>query len=415
MNVLHFSTFDMAGGSAKSALRIHTSLCEIGVNSSMLVSRKDSDLENVAEMTSSLIQRKLNAVTSSVLSAFGKQYSYIPFSPGISKNGWLSSADIIQIYNIHGDYLSFDILSRLAKSAPIVIRLSDLWPFTGHCAYPGSCNRWVDGCGRCPDLSLYPAVGLDLTAHLWKKKQRFFRDNDVTIVAPSSWAYESAKKSPFIANDRIFKIYNGIDLRIFRESCKIEAREKLGIHKKYTAILFISEKAYPNPRKGTDILEAALRIIGCRKDICLIVVGHHSERWIAKVPIKVYSLGSITSVSDIIKIYSSADIVCVPSSDENLPNTIIESCAFGRPVVSMNTGGIKDGVHDLKTGILCKHKDPNEFAARLVSLIDDPLARVKMGSAARQLAEEKFDSKREADRFSQLYEEILQGKHGRPH
>ena len=50
----------------------------------------------------------------------------------------------------------------------------------------------------------------------------------------------------------------------------------------------------------------------------------------------------------------------LPSLQDNFPNTILESFAFGTPVVAFNTGGIKDLVSK-KTGYLANYKSVNDL------------------------------------------------------
>ena len=42
MKILHVSTYDIEGGAARAAYRLHKSLLQIGVDSKMLVQRKMS-------------------------------------------------------------------------------------------------------------------------------------------------------------------------------------------------------------------------------------------------------------------------------------------------------------------------------------------------------------------------------------
>ena len=66
----------------------------------------------------------------------------------IKKHPILNKNDLINLYWINGAYLKPEQLKNLNK--PIIWRLSDVWPFTGGCHYPGNCNNFTNSCGNCP-------------------------------------------------------------------------------------------------------------------------------------------------------------------------------------------------------------------------------------------------------------------------
>ena len=65
------------------------------------------------------------------------RYSYIQTKMLVRKLRKLNP-DVIQLHNIHGYYLNYEVLFKYLKSeyrGEIFWTFHDCWPFTGHCAY----------------------------------------------------------------------------------------------------------------------------------------------------------------------------------------------------------------------------------------------------------------------------------------
>lgn len=403
-SVLHFSTSDLEGGSARSAWRIHSGLKERNVRSKMLVSQKLSQSDDVQAVSGS----KLDIYSNILLQKFGYQYTYVPAQHKIKAHPWVKEADIIQLFNVHGGYFNLSLLPKLAQRSKIVWRLSDLWPMTGHCAYPGDCEKWTTGCGHCPDLATYPGIGRDRTAALWQRKKKIFQDIDFCIVAPSSWTFQAAKQSPLFQNSDIRLIPNGIDVAKYQPIDQDKARQTLNIKTHKKVMLFCAHVAFDNPRKGTDILLKALHKLEHKEDVLLLVAGYQSEKWIEASPVECKSLGYLSNTQDILTANAAADFILSPSVVENLPNTIIEALAMAKPIIAFNSGGISDAVKEGETGIIVSQR----AAEPLAKAIDDLLVNKEyihhMSHQARALAEQEFDELVEVDRFKLLYEELLE-------
>ncbi len=406
-SVLHFSTSDVEGGSARSAWRIHTGLQARGIASRMLVGYKASDSADVNTVAGSRWLSRADNLASRVTARLGMQYCLIPSSLRLPRHPWVREADVIQIYNLHGGYFDLAVLPKLAQIAPLVWRLSDIWPLTGHCAYSGDCMRWQTGCGECPDLATYPSIGVDLTRWLWARKKRFYRQaGRIAVVAPSSWTEAAARQSPLFEGMPVTRIPNGINIGRFRSQDRAAARRRLGIADERPAILFNAHVAFNNPRKGSDWLAEVLRALPDPDSCCLIVAGRDSERWIGYTPVTAHPLGFVEADERLADLYAASDVVVIPSSVENLPNTALEALASARPIVALAAGGMADAVRDGETGFCLPVGDKAGFLSALSKLLSDPELRQRLGSAGRQLAECEFDEQREIDRFKRLYDTV---------
>ena len=86
---------------------------------------------------------------------------------------------------------------------------------------------------------------------------------------------------------------------------------------------------------------------------------------------------------------ASADILCVPSVDqEGRPTVLVEAAACGIPSVAFDIGGIEDWIDDGYNGILIPEISPSSLACSLADLIKQPARIRQMGQRARQKAVE---------------------------
>lgn len=81
-----------------------------------------------------------------------------------------------------------------------------------------------------------------------------------------------------------------------------------------------------------------------------------------------------------------ADIFCLPSYREGVPNALLEATACGLPIVTTDTPGCRDVVTHGVNGLLVPVKDAQAVADSLEQLITDPELRRKMGTAGREIA-----------------------------
>ena len=408
LSILHFSTADIIGGSARSAYRIHSGLRAAGHRSRMLVGIKASNDPDVDTIQGGSVSRFADRIANKVSYTLGFQYQFVPSSLTVPYHAWVRDADIIQLYNIHGGYFSLPLIAKLTKIKPVAWRLSDLWPMTGHCAYPSTCDRWRVGCGECPDLESYPSINKDSTAYLFKKKEDVYRRSSLNIIAPSSWMEKCAKESPLLGRFPVTRIPNGLDTDDYRPIDRGEARYKLGIDPSKKVILFAAHILDHNVRKGADILLEAIKKIENPSRYLLMLVGEGGQTWIEKSNVDIQLMGFVSNHQKLADIYSAADVVAIPSAVENLPNVLIEALACGRAVIASDAGGMCDGVCHMETGYLAKLGDATDLAKGLQFVLNDEMVQQKMEKAALILFKEQFTSKIEITRVVDFYRKICE-------
>jgi hypothetical protein len=124
----------------------------------------------------------------------------------------------------------------------------------------------------------------------------------------------------------------------------------------------------------------------------------------AEAPGVVRVLGERHDAADLI---AAADVVCLTSTFEGLPMTVLEAMALSRPVVATRVGGIPDAVTNGRTGMLVPPGNTAAFAEALVELAREPALRRTMGEAASVDYRERYTLEAMAERYAEVLDALV--------
>jgi len=110
---------------------------------------------------------------------------------------------------------------------------------------------------------------------------------------------------------------------------------------------------------------------------------------------------------DKVEFLRAADVFVLPSYQEGLPYSILESLAAGTPVIASNVGGIPDVVVDRVHGILISPRDPREIVRAVRELGQSQDALRAMSRDCVKWASEKLGLERQIEQFEELYQNML--------
>lgn len=415
MKILILNTNDISGGAAIAAYRLLKGLQQSGVQAQMLVQFKKSDDYSVIESLTKWqkVFSEIRPIIDSIPVRFYKQRIKTIFSPAVLPDNIFRkihdiNPDVMHLHWIASGFIRIETLAKVYQ--PIIWTLHDMWAFTGGCHYDEECGKYDKNCGHCPILSSNKKN--DLSSKIWKRKEKYWKNLDLTIVTPSSWLGECAKKSSLFYNARVEVIPNGIDLNRFKPINKNIARDILCLTKDKKLILFGALDALSDKRKGFPLLKKALKKLSSKenKDIELIIFGSSRPRDEEKLGFKTHYLGQLNDEISLALVYSMADVMIVPSIQDNLPNTIMESLACGTPVVAFNIGGIPDMIEHQKNGYLAKPFDTTDLANGIEWVLEDNSRWEKLSENAREKVIKEFDIVKIAKRYTDLYKDVLENK-----
>ncbi|HHE46828.1 MAG TPA: glycosyltransferase, partial [Bacteroidetes bacterium] len=109
-----------------------------------------------------------------------------------------------------------------------------------------------------------------------------------------------------------------------------------------------------------------------------------------------------------VMVYCASDFFILPSEQDNLPNTMLESLACGTPVAAFNVGGIPDCVKNMKTGVLSELGDYDSLTNGIKTIIDNRNLYKETRINCRKLIVDNFPLQLQASRYYKLYQELYQ-------
>ncbi|MFZ2488457.1 MAG: glycosyltransferase family 4 protein [Anaerolineae bacterium] len=115
---------------------------------------------------------------------------------------------------------------------------------------------------------------------------------------------------------------------------------------------------------------------------------------------------------DIPAVFAASDVVVHSSvKPEPFGRVIIEGMAAGRATVATALGGTAEIITNGVDGLLVPADDSAALADALVRLLADPVERARLGAAARQTVEERYQVQTHVQAMLNFYARVLAGRH----
>lgn len=413
VRVLLASANERDGGAAVAAGRLRDGLLQAGAEAQLFV-QTPGPRHPATIAPSGGWQRTLARARSGIDALPLRSYParHAPFSVNWLPRfqpGWPHqlAPDLIHLHWIHAGFMSLGDLAGLR--APLVWTAHDMWALTGGCHYDEECGRHASGCGSCPIL--HSQDPRDLSARRWQARESAYAPLDLTVVSPSRWLGDLVRSSPLFKGKRVEVIANGIDLQAFKPLDRAFARHALGLPAEGRVLLFGAVNASTDPRKGHDLLQAAMGHLAQRfgsEELVLAVFGSTPARRETSFGFRTWHFGHLGDELSLALLYAAADVFVAPSRQDNLPNTLVEALACGTPCVAFDIGGMPDLIQHRHNGYLAAPFDAKDLAEGLAWVLssDDDRPR-RLAEAARQFACEHFDLAVQTRRHLDLYRELL--------
>ncbi len=429
MKVLLISKHAKTGGAAIATYRLMEALQDHSVDVSMLVQEgkgnaegsnaEGSNAEGIHHTTGTVFKKLINLVRFIIerlvflmyekSSAIRFLFSLANTGEGITGNRYFREADIIHLHWINAGYLSLRSLKDILDSGkPVVWTFHDMWAFTGGCHYALDCKEFTRNCGNCPYLKK-PHSG-DLSHRIWKKKEKIFRKRKFVVVTPSNWLGECVQSSSLLRHCEVHTIHNPIDQSVFKPVEKKIACKNLGLDPGKNYILFGAANV-GNMLKGFDYFVNAIQRLYKEMEgddgVEIVLFGKSRDDITHLFPFKTHRISFTRSLRKIVDLYSAAHLFAIPSLQDNLPNTIVESLFCGTPVVAFNSGGIPEMIDHKVNGYLSKYRSGNDLAKGMKWVLTSDHYE-ELSANARRIAEERYSRDGSVEMHVELYRKLME-------
>jgi len=210
--------------------------------------------------------------------------------------------------------------------------------------------------------------------------------------------------TPWVTKEKISTIPFGVDTETFKPTQKTEQQKEFEIL--YAGSLYAL--------KGIPFLIHAIANVRRNKiNVKLTLVGEGAQK------ASLIALAKTLQVENHVKFegfvpnskmpayYNRCDIFCFPTLGEPFGKAVVEAMACSKPVIATNAGGAAEIIQNGENGILVPPADSEALAAEIARLINDPKKRRMLGKKARETTVERFSWEKIAEKYHQLYSELL--------
>ncbi len=226
------------------------------------------------------------------------------------------------------------------------------------------------------------------------------------IVCPSNQSKADVIEELKVNEENIDVVLNGIDLDSFTRDERVE-------QKPYRIITTASADV---PLKGLKFLiEAMTEIIEEIPEAHLMVLGRAKEKGdIAKLISRLnleekISFRSGLSQSEVVSLYSSSHICVIPSLYEGFGFGAGEAMACGLPLISTQSGGLKEVIG--QEAVIIEAASSEAIVKAVKDLFSNKEKQLALSRAGRKRMEKEFNWMKAAEAYEKIYSKTIKEFH----
>lgn len=413
---------DGVGGAGRASYRLLQALGAANIDATMCVdfqSTADPRVHRSAAPGKDSVRRA--RITIEEIPAFVSRFPQPRlFSPGLAsamnaQSINASDADVVNLQWINFGFLSIKQIGAITK--PLTWSMHDMWAFTGGLNYDSDAPdaRWRTGFATRQT----PGAGQwwDVDRWVWRRKVKHWKQ-PVTLIASSTWMASLAKESALASSWPVSVIPNPVETDVYSPGSRGVARDVLTLPHGVSLVLAFFPRNLHDPRKGFDLFVQSLEHLAksmqnTEHPVHIAIAGHEAPPMNSSIAgFPTHWLGYLDDDAAIAA-YRAADVMVVPSRQDNSPQAATEALACGTPVVAFDVSGLPDFVDHERTGYLATAFDTLELASGIERILENTDVRRAMAKAARQRAEDEWSYRAIGTAHAELFAEVIEQSHGR--
>lgn len=256
-------------------------------------------------------------------------------------------------------------------------------------------------------------VPLVSTCHNWPDRRFIMRAYAVSdrfalrgfdqVTTPARQVAEILLRSG-VTSRKITIIANGIDVASFQKAPATLRHELPGSPRHVVGCV---ARLIPS-KGGAVLLQAAKAVLSVIPEVAFVFVGDGPCRHEWQMLAHQLGIGDqVTfagSRADIAGVYSSLDVLVLPSLDEAMPMCLLEALAAGCPVIATDVGEVSTLIHSGTTGLLTEVGDATALSEAILHTLLNPRAARERASSGQDLVERTCSSAAMARNYSAVYE-----------
>lgn len=314
------------------------------------------------------------------------------------------------------DYLTYrHLIRRLRELRPDVVHT--------HSSKAGIIGRWAAARAKVP-VVVHTIHGLAFTASTsrlvndgYKLLERITAPKATKIVCVADAMRDQSLAAHIGRPGQYVTVYSGMETAPFIHPpvSREEVRRQLGLRDDQVAVGTIARLFHLKGHE--DLLDQAPQLCAKWPNLRFLWVGdgllrEQFEQRMRQMNLRDrFILTGLVPPTRVPELTNAMDILVHPSRREGLARALPQGSLAGKPVITYDIDGAKEGVIHNVTGFVLPPFDKIQLATSIDRLMEDAPLRTRMGVAGREFALGRFDAKVMVDALEKVYHDCLPSRH----